>query len=329
MRKHGGPGGPYRDRSGTGPVLGVAAVALLGLTTAACPAPDADRLEGRVIVDGSSTVYPVTEAMAEEFQRAFPVTRVTVGISGTGGGFQRFCTGEPDIVGASRPMTESERELCERHGIAWLELPIAWDGISVVVNPANDWARCMTVEELRRVWQPGSTIQRWNQIRPEWPDLRLILYAPDTDSGTFDYFTEAIMGEARASRPDYTASADDNVLVVGVAGDRSALGYFGHAYYEENRDRLSVVAVDGGDGCVEPGLETIRDGSYRPLSRFMYLYLRESSLERPEVRAFAEFYLESAEELVPEVGYVPLESERYREGLERLPPRAAPVDGGP
>ncbi len=288
--------------------------------------PEGDGLSGRVAADGSSTVYPITEAVAEEFQREHPAVRVTVGISGTGGGFKKFCAGETDISDASREISESEREECERNGVRPVELPVAWDGITVVANPANDWVQCLTKDELRRIWRPGSTVTRWNQVRSEWPATEMVLYGPDTDSGTFDYFTEAILGESGASRSDYTASADDNVLVVGVAGDRGGLGYFGYAYYEENRDRLKALAVDGGDGCVEPTRETIRDGSYRPLSRLQYIYVRERSLDRPEVWTFLDFYLRNAEVLVPEVGYVPLTADQYQEWLDRLP--SAPAAEG-
>ena len=276
-------------------------------------------LSGMVAIDGSSTLFPISEAMAEEFQIANPGTRVTVGISGTGGGFKRFCAGETDISDASRPIKPSEIDLCGENGIQPIEIPVAWDGLTVVRNPSNDWATCMTVEELSRLWQPGSTIQRWGQIRPDWPDEEIVLYGPDTDSGTFDYFTEAIVGEEDASRDDYTASADDNVLVVGVEGDAGSLGYFGFAYYEESSDRLGAVAVDNGGGCVPPSRETIENGTYAPLSRPIFIYVKPDALAKPQVRAFVEFYLDNATLLVPEVGYVPLAEERYEELLRGLP----------
>jgi phosphate transport system substrate-binding protein len=275
-------------------------------------------LSGMVAIDGSSTVFPISEAMAEEFQIANPGVRVTVGISGTGGGFKKFCAGETDISDASRPIKPTEIDLCAENGIEAIEIPVAWDGLTVVRNPANDWATCMTVDELARLWRPGSTIQTWNQIRADWPDQEIELYGPDTDSGTFDYFTEAIVGEEDASRNDYTASADDNVLVVGVEGDAGSLGYFGFAYYEESSDRLGAVAIDNGDGCVLPSRATIEDGSYAPLSRPMYIYVKPDALAKPQVRAFVEFYLENATALVPEVGYVPLGGERYQEVLGTL-----------
>ena len=280
---------------------------------------DGTGLSGMVAIDGSSTVFPISEAMAEEFQIANPGVRVTVGISGTGGGFKKFCAGETDISDASRPIKPTEIDLCTENGIEPIEIPVAWDGLTVVRNAGNDWATCMTVDELARLWQPGSTIRSWNQIRPDWPDEEVVLYGPDTDSGTFDYFTEAIVGEEDASRNDYTASADDNVLVVGVEGDAGSLGYFGFAYYEESADRLGAVAIDNGSGCVLPSRETIENGSYAPLSRPMFIYVKPDALAKPQVRAFVEFYLDNATVLVPEVGYVPLAGEQYEEILTTLP----------
>jgi len=275
-------------------------------------------LSGRVMLDGSSTVFPISQAMAEEFMIANHGVDVTVGISGTGGGFKKFCNGETDISDASRPIHESEAETCAANGIEPIELNIAWDGLTVVVNPANDWATCMTVDELERLWQPGSTIMKWSELRDGWPDKKVILYAPDTDSGTFDYFTEAIVGEDGASRSDYTASADDNVLVLGVSGDATALGYFGYAYYEENQDKLHSVKIDGGNGCVGPERTTIEDGSYSPLSRPMFLYVRRDALERGEVKAFLDFYLDNAQTLIPETGYVPLSTSKYDDDRARI-----------
>jgi phosphate transport system substrate-binding protein len=275
-------------------------------------------LTGSVAIDGSSTVFPISEAVAEEFQIANPGVRVTVGISGTGGGFKKFCAGETDISDASRPIKETEIEACAANGIEPIQLSVAWDGLTVVRNPANDWATCMTVDELKRVWQPGSSITRWSEVRPDWPDTEIELYGPDTDSGTFDYFTEAIVGEEDASRDDYTASADDNVLVVGVEGDAGSLGYFGFAYYEESADKLGAVAVDNGAGCVLPSRETIESGTYAPLSRPMFIYVKPDALARPEVRAFVDFYIENAPTLVPEVGYVPLTEGQYAEQLAKV-----------
>jgi len=295
-----------------------------GVLVAACggesgrDSADGAELSGTVLLDGSSTVFPIAEAMSEEFGLANPRVRVPVGLSGTGGGFKKFCAGETDISNASRPVKDSELATCRENGIEPIEFRIAWDGLTVVRNPANDWASCMTVEELRRIWQPGSTITRWSEVRDEWPDDEIVLYGPDTDSGTFDYFTEAINGEGGASRDDYTASADDNVLVVGVAGDEGALGYFGFAYYEENTDRLGDVAIDNGDGCVEPSRETIEDGTYAPLSRPMFIYTKEQALQKPEVAAFIRFWMENSAALVPEVGYVPVADSIYASNVRHL-----------
>ncbi len=281
--------------------------------------PADGELRGSIEIDGSSTVYPITEAVAEEFMaETGRGVRVTVGVSGTGGGFKRFCAGETAISDASRPIKASEREACERAGVAYLEIPVAYDGIAVVANPANAFLECLTVAELRRIWESGSTVRRWSDIRPEWPSEEIHLYGPGTDSGTFDYFTEAIVGEAGASRPDYTASEDDNVLVQGVAGDPNALGYFGYAYYEENAERLKLVGVDAGSGCRLPARETIKTGEYAPLSRPVFIYVSESALDRPEVAAFVQYYLENAGELVPQVGYVALDPSMYQGGLRQV-----------
>jgi phosphate transport system substrate-binding protein len=269
---------------------------------------------GQVItVDGSSTVFPVTEAMAEEFRNANPGARITVGISGTGGGFQKFCRDEIDISDASRPIGASEQEACAKAGVEYIELPVAYDGLAVVVHSKNTWASSMTIAELKRLWEPAAqgTITRWNQIRSGWPDREIRLFGAGVDSGTFDYFTEAIVGTATRSRGDYTSSEDDNVIVQGVSGDEYALGYFGYAYYEENRDRLTLVAIDDGDdangrGPIAPSPQTVRDGTYHPLSRPIFIYAKVAALERPEVRDFVEFYLGEGVPLVREVGYVAL-----------------------
>lgn len=279
---------------------------------------DADSISGSVVIDGSSTVFPVSEAFAEEFQAANRDARITVGLSGTGGGFQRFCSGETDFTGASRPISEGEREACAAAGIDWIELAVAVDGLSVIVNPANDFLTCLTVEELERIWRPDSPVTTWRDVRADWPAEEISLYGPGTDSGTFDYFTETIVGETGASRPDYQASEDDNILVQGVSGDRYSLGYFGYAYYLENREALKLIAVDGGAGCVLPSDETIDDGSYAPLSRPLFIYVAESSLERPEALAFAEFILENADALVPSTGYHALPADRYQEQLQAV-----------
>jgi phosphate transport system substrate-binding protein len=266
-----------------------------------------------ITIDGSSTVFPVTEAMAEEFRNANPGARITVGISGTGGGFQKFCRDEIDISDASRPIGASEQEACAKAGVEYIELPVAYDGLAVVVHSKNTWASSMTIAELKRLWEPAAqgTITRWNQIRSGWPDREIRLFGAGVDSGTFDYFTEAIVGTATRSRGDYTSSEDDNVIVQGVSGDEYALGYFGYAYYEENRDRLTLVAIDDGDdangrGPIAPSPQTVRDGTYHPLSRPIFIYAKVAALERPEVRDFVEFYLGEGVPLVREVGYVAL-----------------------
>ncbi len=268
-------------------------------------------LSGTVTGDGSSTVFPITQAVAEEFTATNPDVQISVGISGTGGGFEKFCAGETDIQDASRPIEQEEIDLCEQNGVEYVELEVALDGLSVVVNPANDWAACLTVDQLKAIWEPGSEVGRWSDVDPSFPDRPITLYGPGTDSGTFDYFTDAIVGEEGASRSDYTASEDDNVLVQGVAGDENSLGYFGYAYYEENRDKLKIVAVDGGSGCVEPTPETINDGSYAPLSRPLFVYVSKASLANPAVVAFMDFYVGTSQEVVSDVGYVPLDPETY------------------
>lgn len=285
---------------------------------AACGGGDAGD-GGRIQIDGSSTVYPVSQAVAEEFMRgAGRGVRVTVSQSGTGGGFQRFCAGETDISDASRPIKPSEAETCAANGVEWEALEVAKDGITLVIHPDNTFVSCLTVAELRRIWEPSSQVATWADIRSEWPSRPLKLYGPGTDSGTFDYFTEAIVGREDASRQDYTASEDDNVLVQGVAGDPESLGYFGVAYYVENTDRLKAVAVDDGAGCVEPTFEDIASGDYSPLARPMFIYVNADALERDEVRRFVEYYMTNAAELVPQVGYVPLSDAAYEENLERV-----------
>lgn len=301
----------------------VAALSLAALSLAACGGSEGGSsaggaLTGEVLVDGSSTVFPIAEAVAEEFQIAHPDVRVSVGFSGSGGGFKRLCAGETDLSNASRPINAAEAEACEAAGIELTELRVAWDGLSVVVNPANDFAQCLTVGELRRIWEPGSSVTTWRDVRPDWPAEEIRLYGPGTDSGTFDYFTETVNGEAGASRADYQASEDDNVLVQGIAGDRYSLGYFGYAYYAENAGRLTLLAVDGGNGCVAPSDETIADGSYAPLSRPLFVYAKHAALARPEVRAYVEFMLGNAAELVPATGYHALSAEEYQEQLSAI-----------
>jgi phosphate transport system substrate-binding protein len=232
-------------------------------------------------------------------------------VSGTGGGFKKFIAGEVDINDASRRIHAEEVASAAAAGVEYLEVPVAYDGLSIVVNPANDWVDHITVEELKRIWEPGSTVDSWDDIRAGWPNRPIRLYGPGTDSGTFDYFSEAINGRSGASRPDYTASEDDNVLVTGISGDENALGFFGFAYYEENASRLKLIPVDGGNGPLLPSVTTINDGSYAPLSRPVFIYLSAASIVRPEVRAFVDFYLDMAPQIVLEVGYIPLRDDEY------------------
>ena len=272
-------------------------------------------LSGEIVIDGSSTVYPVTVAAAEDFRKLHPEVQIPVGISGTGGGFKKFTAGETLISDASRPIKDSEREVAAENGITFIELTVAYDGLSVLVNPDNDWATCMTTDQLNEIWMPDSNVTNWNQIDPRYPDLEIVLYGPDADSGTFDYFTEEINGDTGVIRHDFFPAVDDNVLVQGIAGDRGALGYFGYAYYAANTDKLKLVGVDPGDGCVEPSEETINNGSYTPLSRPLYIYVGIQALGRPEVRAFIDFYLDNAADLAASVGYVGLPQQMYDDEL--------------
>ena len=286
-------------------------------------APDAlSSLEGDINIDGSSTVFPITEAMAEEFGIATEGNvRITVGVSGTGGGFNKFCAGETVISDASRPITQSEVDLCAEGGVEFVEIPVALDGLSVMVNPSNDFVECMTVDELHTIWAPEAeeVITRWNQVRPEWPDEKIGLYAPGVDSGTFDYFTETVNGESQASRADFLPSEDDNVLVTGISGDRGALGYFGYAYYSENADRLKLLSIDGGDGCITPTEETINNGTYAPLSRPLFIYVAADALNQPQVKTFVEYYLDVGNRnLVSETGYIPLPDTVYDLALAKF-----------
>lgn len=278
-------------------------------------------IEKLVQIDGSSTVYPITEAVAEEFQKVYKDIKVTVGISGTGGGFKRFVRGETDINNASRPIKASEIEACQANGIEFIELPIAFDALAVVVNKENDWVDYLTVAELKKIWEPEAQgkSMKWSDIRPGWPDQPITLFGPGVDSGTFEYFTEAIVGEAGKSRGDYVASEDDNVLVQGVSQDKYALGYFGLAYYLENQDILKAVPIKVGDKePILPAPENVENGTYQPLSRPLFIYVSLKSAERDEVAKFVEFYLQNAADLVQEVGYVPLPKRAYELALERF-----------
>lgn len=272
----------------------------------------------QIKADGSSTVFPITEAVAEEFQNQNPNVRVTVGLSGTGGGFEKFTSGEIDIANASRQIKDEESALAKKNNIEYIEFKVAFDGLSVLVNPANDFVKELTVAELKKIWEPNSKVKTWKDIRPNWPDRKIGLYGPGTDSGTFDYFTKEIVGEEDASRPDYTASEDDNTLVQGISGDKNALGYFGFAYYQENKDKLKLVAVDGGKGAILPSDETIKKGTYTPLSRPLFIYVNKKSLARKEVEEFIKFYIENAETLSKDVGYTPFTTIDYENELKKL-----------
>ncbi len=273
-------------------------------------------------VDGSSTVFPITEAVAEEFQKAKRnAVKVTVGISGTGGGFRKFCRGETDVQNASRPISKSEMAECQKNGVQYLEMPVAYDALSVVVNPRNTWLTEISVEDLKKIWEPGAQgkITRWNQVNPSWPDRPMKLFGAGTDSGTFDYFTEAVNGKSKASRGDFTASEDDNVLVQGISRDADALGFFGFAYYAENRDKLKSLAISWKGGrSVKPSTETVINGTYQPLSRPIFIYVKVDAAKRAEVREFIDFYNVNAAKLVREVKYVPLPSVAYNYNRETL-----------
>lgn len=276
---------------------------------------------GLVKIDGSSTVFPITEAMAEEFQKETRGSiRVTVGISGTGGGFKKFCRGETDVQDASRPISAGELEACRAGGIQFYELPVAFDALTVAVSPQATWIDSVTVAELKQMWEPSAQgrVTKWNQIRSTWPDQPLKLFGAGSDSGTFDYFTEAVVGNAKASRGDYTASEDDNTLVQGIANDKHALGYIPYAYYEPNKKRLKAVGVDGGHGPVLPSRDTVENGTYQPLSRPIFIYVNAKSAGRPEVKRFVEFYLTQAPTLVPQVKYVPLPRQAYELAMARF-----------
>lgn len=303
----------------------VTLVGISALALTACGGQSSDtnsatesKLTGEVKIDGSSTVYPITEAVAEEFITESPDVRVPVGVSGTGGGFKKFLAGETDINDASRKIKDTEAEEAKKAGINYMELEVAYDGLSVLVNPENTWVDSLTVDELKKIWEPNSTVKTWKDVRAEWPAEAIKFYAPGTDSGTFDYFTETINGESGAIRQDFTASEDDNILVQGVSGDKNAIGFFGFAYYEENKDKLKLVKIDNGNGPIEPTYESIMDGTYAPLSRPLYIYVNTASLEKPEVKSFVQFYIENAKELVGAVGYIPLPDDLYQQDLDKL-----------
>ncbi len=293
-------------------LLTATAVALLSV---AASAPQSGSqlatLKGEIRVDGSSTVYPITEAVAEDFSKAAKGVRTTVGVSGTGGGFKRFCKGETDISDASRPITKSEAETCKSANIEFVELPVAYDGLCIAISKQNTWATKLTVDQIRKIYSASGTAKTWKDLDSAWPDRAIKVYSPGTDSGTFDYFKEVTVGKDGKVRSDMSVSEDDNVLVNGVAGDRDAIGYFGFAYYVENKDKLVAVAVDNGKGAVLPTDATILDGSYEPFSRPVFIYVNRKSADRPEIGAFVDFYLQQAAALSKEVGYTPLPESIY------------------
>ena len=265
-------------------------------------------------IDGSSTVFPISEALAEEFQISKRgKVRVTVGIAGTGGGFKKFCRGETDISNASRPISREEMDACKAAGIQYIEIPIAFDALTVVVNKENTWAKTMTIADLKKIWSPDAQgrVNNWNQVKSGYPNLKMMLFGPGTDSGTFDYFTEAVNGKSKASRSDYSASEDDNTLVQGVENNKGGLGYFGFAYYSAHKDKLTAVAIDGGKGPVEPTIANVLNGTYQPLSRPLFIYVKLSAASRPEVQEFVRFSLTKGAPLVQEVGYIPLPASAY------------------
>ncbi len=300
-------------------IIVAAGTAALVLVASACGGGDGSGGSGETIsADGSSTVGPFTTTAAEDFKAQGGVD-VTVGISGTGGGFERFCRDETDISNASRPIADDEAAACTDAGIEYLEFTVATDALTNVVNVENDWVDCLTVDQLKAIWEPGSKVESWNQVDPSYPDARLRLYGAGTDSGTFDYFTGAIVGEEGASRTDYNASEDDNVTVQGVAGERGGLGYFGFSYFEENTDRLKALEVDGGSGCVAPGVATAQDGTYAPLSRPLFVYVKRSSFDDDEnVRDFVEYMLENEQKIAEEARFVPLSDAQLAEQQSKL-----------
>ena len=275
-----------------------------------------------IAIDGSSTVFPITEAVAEEFGiLTRGKVRITVGVSGTGGGFKKFCNGEVDITDASRPIKAQEVGLCNEAGLEYIEIPVAVDGLTVIVNPDNTWAQCMTVDELNTMWAPEAedVVLRWDQVRPGWPSDEMEMYAPGVDSGTFDYFTETIGGESGASRGDFTASEDDNLIIQGVSGGKNGVGYLGYAYYQENANKLKAVEIDGGSGCVAPTDANINDGAYAPLSRPMFIYVRKDAAQTPHIAEFIRYFLGSeGQALATEVGYIAYPQQVYDLALARF-----------
>lgn len=293
-------------------ITSIGLLATAGVLLAAAP-QDANlqSLKGVVKIDGSSTVYPITEAVAEEFNAAAPKVRVTVGVSGTGGGFKRFVAGEIDIADASRPIKKSENDMATKAKLDYIELPVAFDGLTIVVNPKNTWCTSLTVEQVKKIYSASGSAKTWKDVDPSWPATQIKVYSPGTDSGTFDYFKEVVVGKDGAIRSDMSVSEDDNVLVRGVTGDEGAIGFFGCAYYFENKDKVRAVAIDGGKGAVMPTVESIEDGSYAPFSRPLFIYVSKASAAKPEVKAFVDFYLKNVGRLAGEVGYVKLPDAIY------------------
>jgi phosphate transport system substrate-binding protein len=290
-------------------VLALSAALAVAALAAAAGNAGGSKLKGTITADGSSTVGPYTTAAAEGFHKLNSGVNVTVGISGTGGGFERFCRGETDLSDASRPIEDDESAACVKEGVEYVELQVANDGIAIVANKDNSWATCLTVAQLHKIWAPGSKVKSWQDVDPSFPDEKLTLAGPGTDSGTFDFFTKAINGEEGASRTDYNASENDNVIVQGVAGDKGGLGYFGLSYAEQNADKLKTLALDGGDGCIAPTRETVQSGTYKPLSRPLFVYVKKDALKRPEVKAFLEFILDRQADIAGNL-FVPLTSEQ-------------------
>ncbi|MFN2503432.1 MAG: PstS family phosphate ABC transporter substrate-binding protein [Acidimicrobiales bacterium] len=276
------------------------------------------KLSGTIRVDGSSTVAPLSETAAELFQEEQRGVRVTVGTSGTGGGFEKFCNGETDISDASRPIKQSEIDLCTAKGVKYDELAVANDGLAVVVSPTNTWAKCLTVEQLKQVWAPGSTVNNWRDIDPSFPDERLQLFGAGTDSGTFDYFTEAINGKAGASRTDYNATEDDNVTINGVSGTKGAMGYLGLSYVEESGGKVKPVQINGGGGCVDPTVQTVQSNTYKPLGRPLFIYPKADAMKRPEVQAFVRFYIENVDAITEQALFVPLTDQQKKDAMAKV-----------
>lgn len=295
-------------------------ISIIGLVLTLVSCNNTGENKETIAIDGSSTVFPLTAAVAEKYRKEAPKTRVTIGVSGTGGGMQKFATGKIDVANASRPIAENEIALAQKNKIDFVELEVAYDGLVVVVNPENDWVDSLTVAQLKSIWEPAAQgkITQWSHINPNWTKEKLNLFGPGVASGTFDYFTEVIVGESGSSRGDYMASEDDNVLVKGVVSDKFGMGFFGLAFYENNKDKLKLLAIDNGNGAVLPSRETVKSGAYAPLSRPLFIYVSSASVQNPEVVKFIRFYLKNVGEVVKDVGYVALQPEEYQMQLEKF-----------